>query len=98
MSDDPLTAKVVTCQELRIVDQDGKMRAIVACTDELSLIQLYDKSGRVRIQAQVEPSGRPAFVLWDDRSAPAISIGLHDDGQGTRGITIHGARGYPACL
>jgi len=95
MNQSPQSNTVVTCQELRIVSDDGTLRALLGCTNGLPHLQMYDGEGRVRVEAQVNLNGTPSFLLWDEHSAPVISMGMSQSEDETRGITIHGERGLP---
>jgi hypothetical protein len=93
MNERPQSNSVVTCQQLRIVADDGKLRALLACMNDRPLFQMYDADGRVRFEAQVNLNGTPSFLLWDEHSAPVISMGMSEDN--SRGLTICGERGLP---
>jgi hypothetical protein len=93
MNDTPAADSIVTCQQLRIVADDGKLRALLAYRGGRPEFQMYDADGRVRFEAQVNLDGTPSFMLWDEHSAPVISMGVSEDN--SRGLTIHGERGLP---
>lgn len=95
MNNTSYTASVVTCQQLRLVSDDGMLFAMIGGADGHSYFQMYDRDGRVRVQVQLSGSGFPSIVLWDVDSSPAISMGVGQTGENTRGITIHGRQGVP---
>ena len=59
--------QVLTTSQLNLVDQSGRLRGILAGTDErgLSSLTFYDETGQMRGVFGIEPDGTPAVRLLD---------------------------------
>lgn len=72
---------VVRAHSFVLLDENGKMRALLAVTENEPMLGLADENGRVRAGMAID-KGSPRFVLWDENSTEQASLSLSKKGPG----------------
>jgi hypothetical protein len=77
----PEAPKVLTAQEFRLVDKDGKPRAKIGVGETGgSSVTLMDGEGKVRAQLTVQSDGSAALVLQDKAEKPRAVLNAVSEG------------------
>lgn len=77
------TSAVVSAQEFRLVDANGKLRAILSENPTLGLgmssLVFYDSNQKARlVVGTFRPDGNPNIRLMDENELPAFSLTRHE--------------------
>lgn len=70
------STEVVEAREFRLVDSEGRVRAVLGVeprTDRV-VLQLCDSSTRTRLAALVDRDGAPVLCLFDEQQKPALRL------------------------
>ena len=87
----PTTPQVVTATQINLVDGAGRLRGVLAGSDErgLASIAWYDESGQVRSLSGIEQDGTPVVQLYDPAGQPRLAASV----DGETAMIVAGARG-----
>ena len=74
--------RVVDAEAFRVVDSDGKVRAVLGCTDGIPILVLIDAEGKQRASQSMD-----GCLLVDSKGMPRVRLGLDPKGV-MAGLTI----------
>lgn len=75
-----MSRKVITAEEIRIVDSKGTLRAQVGAFENgAALVRLFDTSKQVRANFGLGNNGLPHMALLHSDGTPAVFIGVLPD-------------------
>ncbi len=79
----PEIPAVVATRSLRVVDPQGKPRAVLATSsDGVPFLTLSDRNGQVRATLFISDDGRPALTLNDGDGRSRATLGLERSADG----------------
>ena len=79
----PSAGRIVEAQQFRVVDANGKLRAVLGEHPSLGVgLFVFDEQGTPRAMIAQPPAGQgqPIVTLMDAKRRPRLAIGLQDDG------------------
>ncbi len=80
------TDKVLTAQELRIVDPEGKTRMVLShSVDGAPGLRMFDADGTIRASVNLR-EGQAALALCDKTGKPRATFGLTPGGRAVLGL------------
>lgn len=91
---EPGPPKVLTAQEFRLVDKDGKTRAALAVkADGSPGLLLYDGDGKVRAALRVRSDGSAALSLHDPDGSNRAALDTQSNGSASLTLTNKSGKG-----
>jgi hypothetical protein len=89
--DDASPAEVLRAKRVEIVDDEGKVRAVLGTREEgIGGLSVYDESGRVRarLEAGEIPEQGSGLSVFDTNGKPRASVGMSNDPDKSFGLIL----------
>ena len=71
---------VVEAREFVVTDAEGRPRGSFGVGNDGAGVHLYDAQDRWKVGLLVDPSGRPALLLFDTTAQPVATLNLQEGG------------------
>ena len=93
-ADPPGYAKVVDVQKLRLIGDDGKVRAVLAIVDGTAALLMFTPQEEPVLQICANKAGNAAILLHDRSGTTRLAMGLVD---GNPSVQLAGPTGKSRC-
>jgi hypothetical protein len=83
----PAVTDLVRTKRLELVDEVGKVRAVLDMTENAPLgLHLHDAAGKTRVELGLAPDGTPSLKLRDAAGMARTALIVHFEGSPTMGL------------